>query len=552
MNWIRQTIETLFRIYDKHGKLVDFRLTPAQAIVDEHLNSGITTLDILKSRQQGCSSYIMARFLVECMESHQVVAMLAHDKEHTEKLLRRAQEFLANIKGAKPAVERSNANEIYFKKTQSTFYIGTAGSKDFGRSATITRLHCSELAFWKDPKTLFTGLLQAVPFDTGVIVIETTANGWGNYHQKSYYRKLANPSNKGFPLFLSWAIDPDCVSYTPFVPPLTEREAELVEKFGLSIPQLQFRREKLDQLDNDENSFMQEYPLEVKQAFVFSGSGLFNNFEQADLGSQKWETHPEHAFLTEHPIPGFTYVLGADSSGGTGNDDSAIVVGCLETKEQVYEFHSNTISPPAFARKIIEVGKHYNTAYLVPESNSHGLSVMAILKEKNAQGERNYPLNRVYRNSLPSRTPNPQLQVPSYTYGWRTGALSKPYMVGMAIKFIEDGFKVYSPLLYDQLKAFQEDKDTGKLEGSGDHDDVAIAFMLMCMGFLKPHIAALAHQEPKKADPVKFYEGLKVVDISKFRNEKGQFLMKFADCFPSRPGVKNPHTGVRGKSNAIS
>jgi hypothetical protein len=231
----------------------------------------------------------------------------------------------------------------------------------------------------------------------------------------------------------------------------------------------------------------------------------------------------------------------------------------LETKEQVYEFHSNTISPPAFARKIIEVGKHYNTAYLVPESNSHGLSVMAILKEKDAQGERNYPLNRIYRNSLPSRTPNPQLQVPSYTYGWRTGALSKPYMVGMAIKFIEDGFKVYSPLLYDQLKAFQEDKDTGKLEGSGDHDDVAIAFMLMCMGFLKPHIAALnslAHNISKKDKLAlaekEFMRANRVIDISKFRNEKGQFLMRFADCFPNRPGVKNPHTGLRGKSNAIS
>ena len=159
----------------------------------------------------------MARFLVECMEDHQVVAMLAHDKEHTEKLLRRSQELLSNMKGAKPQVERANANEIYFKKTQSSFYIGTAGSKDFGSSATITRLHCSELAFWKDPKELFTGLLQAIPFDTGVIVKETTANGWGNYHQKQFYRALANPSNRNYPLFIPWNIDPEYQSFTPFL-----------------------------------------------------------------------------------------------------------------------------------------------------------------------------------------------------------------------------------------------------------------------------------------------------------------------------------------------
>jgi hypothetical protein len=548
MGWKKETIETLFRIYNKQSQLVDFILTPAQTKVDELLDSGILTLDILKSRQQGCSSYIMARFLAECMESHQVVAMLAHDKEHTEKLLRRAQEFLSNVKGAKPAVERSNANEIYFKKTQSTFYIGTAGSKDFGRSATITRLHCSELAFWKDPKTLFTGLLQAVPFSSGIIVIETTANGWGNFHQKSYYRKLANPANRGFPLFLSWSMDPDCISHTPFIPPLTEREAELIAEFSLSIPQIQWRREKLDQMDGDENAFMQEYPLSVKQAFIFSGAGLFNNFEQAEVASeQKWETRKDEAWLTGHPVKGYTYVAGADSSGGTGNDEASIVVGCLETKEQVYEFHNNETSPPAFARKIIEVGFRYNTAYLVPESNSHGLSVIAIMKERKPDGSTNYPLSRIYRNSLPNTIPNPQLQVPSYSYGWRTGALSKPYMVGMAVKFIEDGFKVYSPLLYDQLKAFAEDPQTGKLEGSGDHDDVAIAFMLMCMGFLKPFIASMF--KPKEKPPVEVYEDKrKVIDMSKFRDEKGSYLLPFADCFPTRNGKKNPHTGLRGRA----
>lgn len=540
----RQVIETMFRIYNKQSKLVDFKLTPAQVRVDEMLDSGILGLDILKSRQQGCSSYIMARYLVDCMYEHNVVAMLAHDKEHTEKLLRRAQEFLSNMKGAKPAVERSNANEIYFKKTQSTFYIGTAGSKDFGRSATITRLHCSELAFWTDPKTLFIGLLQAVPFDGGVIVIETTANGWGNYHQKSFYRKLANPTNRGYPLFLSWKMDPDCVSHTPFSPPLTSREAELISEFGLTIPQIQWRREKLDQMEGDEAAFMQEYPLDVKQAFVVTGSSLFNSLEEQT--QPEWKTNKNEGWLEGHPKKGYTYVLGADASGGTGNDDASIEVGCLETREQVYEFHDNTTSPPAFARKIMEVGYRYNTAYVVPESNSHGLSVIAIMKEKE-NGKSKYPLARIYRHALPIKNPQPTIQIPSYTYGWRTGAMSKPYMVGMAVKFIEDGFKVYSPLLYDQLKSFAEDPKTGRLEGAGDHDDCAIAFMLMCMGFLKPHIAAM-FKTPVEENPQKTWEdNHKVVDITRFRNPEGQYLMPFEDCFPKRPGKFNPHTGKRDK-----
>ena len=539
-SWIRNSIETLFRVYNKSGKLVDFKLNPTQAIIDETLNSGVQILDILKARQKGCSTYIMARFLVECMEDHQVVAMLAHDKEHTEKLLRRSQELLSNMKGAKPRVERANANEIYFKKTQSSFYIGTAGSKDFGRSATITRLHCSELAFWKEPKELFTGLLQAIPFDTGVIVKETTANGWGNYHQKQFYRALANPSNRNYPLFIPWNIDPEYQSFTPFIHPLTEREEELVKLFSLSIPQLQWRREKMEQLEDDEARFMQEYPLSYEQAFMVSGSSLFNSLTLAEPELAEWRRGTYESRLEGHPRKGFHYVLGADSSGGTGNDDSAIVVGCLETKEQVYEFHYNKISPPAFGEKVAEVGKLYNKAYLVPESNSHGLAVLAILKKE-------YPLSRIYRNSLPVKTPQPALQVPSYSYGWRTGAISKPYMVGMAVKFIEEGFKVYSPLLYDQLKSFSEDPVTGKLQGSGEHDDLAIAFMLMCMGMLKPGVRARSRDlsEEVAEIPAIKVEDKKVIDISKFRNSAGEYLLPFEDMFPKRIG-KNVHTGKRG------
>lgn len=539
-SWIRKSIETLFRVYDKSGRLVDFKLNPTQAIIDEKLNSGIQVLDILKARQKGCSTYIMARFLVECMEDHQVVAMLAHDKEHTEKLLRRSQELLSNMKGAKPNVERANANEIYFKKTQSSFYIGTAGSKDFGRSATITRLHCSELAFWKEPKELFTGLLQAVPFDTGVIVKETTANGWGNYHQKQFYRALANPSNRNYPLFIPWNIDPEYQSFTPFQHPLKEREEELAKEFSLTIPQLQWRREKMEQLEDDEARFMQEYPLSYQQAFMVSGSSLFNSLELSKPG-EEWVAKTYESKLASHPRKGFHYVLGADSSGGTGHDESAVVVLCLETQEQVYEYHNNKISPPSFGDLVFDIGMRYNGAYLVPESNSHGLSVIAVIKK------RKYSLTKIYRNALPTRTPQPALQVPSYSYGWRTGATSKPYMVGMSVKFCEEGFKIYSPLLYDQLKSFSEDPLTGKLEGTGDHDDVAIAFMLACMGMLRPGVWSFSRDRDAE-NPKQKPEIDKVVDISKWRDKDGRAFFKFEDFFPNRVGL-NIHTGKRGRRN---
>ena len=71
--------------------------------------------------------------------------------------------MLDNIKGPAPTTKLANRNELSFPKTNSYFYIGTAGARKFGRGDTITHLHCSEIAFWQDPKSLVSGLYQAVP-----------------------------------------------------------------------------------------------------------------------------------------------------------------------------------------------------------------------------------------------------------------------------------------------------------------------------------------------------------------------------------------------------
>jgi len=67
---------------------------------------------------------------------------------------------------------------------------------------------------------------------------------------------------------------------------------------------------------------------------------------------------------------------------------------------------------------------------------------------------------------------------------------------------------------------------------------------------LKPGVWArsrdTAVEEAEKAQ-AKIVEQVsqKVVDISKFRNEKGEFLMPFSTMFPKKSG-KNIDTGARG------
>ena len=60
----RLIIESMFKIADKDGNDVDFHLNEAQARVDARL----TGRDIIpKARQQGVSSYYLARNLAKCI-----------------------------------------------------------------------------------------------------------------------------------------------------------------------------------------------------------------------------------------------------------------------------------------------------------------------------------------------------------------------------------------------------------------------------------------------------------------------------------------------------
>ncbi|KKM04393.1 hypothetical protein LCGC14_1764760, partial [marine sediment metagenome] len=173
-------IENLFHIPDKDGNDVPFKLNPAQRHLDENWGGR----DIIpKARQEGVSSYILARYTAACLKKRNVRAVvISHDQESTQRMLQKVKYFLREIRGPQAQISNMSANLIGLPKMNSTFYIGTAGSRKFGRGDTISHLHCSEYAFWPNAKELMTGLVQAVPL-SGELAIESTGNGMGNdYH----------------------------------------------------------------------------------------------------------------------------------------------------------------------------------------------------------------------------------------------------------------------------------------------------------------------------------------------------------------------------------
>jgi len=488
----KNVIESLFRIPNKAGDIVDFKLN----IIQEQLDNTLTGRDdIVKARQEGVTVYIMARQLIDCMRGYARCVMIAHDKDHTERLFARAKLFIELMKGPKPILGRANENEIVFQKTRASLYIGTAGSKTFGRSDTITHLHGSETAFWKDPKTLLAGLYQAVPHDTGIITKESTANGYGTYHHKQYQRAKAGISRfKAH--FFPWNIFPEYKSSSPLTSALTEEEWEIKKKFNLTDAQLQWRREKLEELEWDETLFKQEYPSTDLEAFSLTGGSLFPAIEcistpdfireKSPLGSGIFRK------LTGHPDPFLHYVIGVDTGAGVGGDFSAAEVFCVESGEEVATFSSNKIPPPQFASMVAYLGDLFSTpeysqngmqggktpAYLVPERNQHGITIVALIRETEPYTSNKYRIFKDVSNTKSTTTGLVPLS------GFVTSGTSKYRMMGILQNSISE-LTFHDEKTVEEIMGFSETSLGTMTNTDTEHDDRVIACALAVIGIVR-------------------------------------------------------------------
>ena len=460
----RLIIESMFRIPDKEGKDVDFILNPTQAKLDSHLSGR----DIIpKARQEGISTYYLARWLAKCLYKRNTRAVvISHDRESTQRMLSRVHYMIENIRGPKPVIKNSSKNEITFPKTNSMFYLGTAGSRKFGRGDTITDLHVSEVAYWDNPKDLLAGLFSAVPIQTGEIGIESTGNGVGNWYHRQVMRALDGKSTFRLHFF-------DWISFPEYDLPLSDAEREhilnnldpdldeleLVEQYGLTAGQIKFRRQRLEETDYDLNLFKQEYPIVLSDCFQSSGRSIFHkvNYKNTD----EWKRVDSDLYILDgHPREGYAYCLGADVGGGVGQDNSVIEVFCIDTMEQVAEWVSNRIDPETFAHKIKYLCDFYNKGYVTVESNNHGIATLAELKD-------------IYPSRLIHKTTGGGDRL--MQLGVRTTSRSKPMILGNLRKLLLEDVAIHSDALNAELSTFIE-KESGRLEAEdGCHDDRVIA-----------------------------------------------------------------------------
>lgn len=213
---------------------------------------------VLKARQEGISSLILALFTVDfIMVPHSVSICISHRKDSTELLFKKVKFYLEsyckkNGFDFKNYLKTDNKGSIESRQNSASFYIGTAGAKVGGRGGSARNIHFSECAFYQDTELITASEIvvataQQVPQGKGMIFIESTANGEGNYYQKEWERSVSKEStykNR----FFGWQ--------------------EFYSKDWVEKKRYDFPNEKL---------WKQEYPNDPDEAFIVSGSPYFDN-----------------------------------------------------------------------------------------------------------------------------------------------------------------------------------------------------------------------------------------------------------------------------------
>lgn len=278
------------KIKTKAGTLEPFVFNRAQEYLhkrleDQKKRTGRVRALILKGRQQGCSTYVGARFYHKStMTQGKSVFILSHEAETTNALFGMVDRYYQNTPELlRPPAEIANRRKFRFARTNSEYSIGTAGNEDVGRGTTIQLFHGSEVAAWGNTDEIETGILQAVPdLDDTEIILESTARGMGNMFYDKCMDALESKADYEI-VFIPWFWQTEyrrpAENYAP-----SEEDLEYQRIYSLDNEQMAWRQWKIADLKSDWK-FKQEYPANVQEAFQTSGETFIR--QQSIMAARK-------------------------------------------------------------------------------------------------------------------------------------------------------------------------------------------------------------------------------------------------------------------------
>src|SRR4030042_3504878 len=474
-------LESITSIASKEREVVPFIFNEAQ---NQYYINRTRRDIILKARQMGFSTIILGLFLHDTINVPNTTSILVCDTQKNAQALFARSQFMFDSmpEQVRPHIKYRDALELYFDKLNSRITIGSAETRDFGRGRTINNLHLSEVSSPSFTEDFLIGLLESVP-RTGHVVLESTARGEGGPFY-DYYMGAKNPfrpkrrvKNEYFGHYFVWhkhseykITDLTEEQKSEILTSLDEEEVALIERFGLTVEQLAWRREKKFRMGA---KFVQEYPEDDdEEVFLKSGTPVFDNIKLNQIDKNLVEQFPAEIWLGgdmdvyRMAQPGAKYVVGADVAEGDPHSDysAAMVLRTFPLPIEQVGLLVGRWTPDIFSEKLWRLGKAYNNAVLAVERNNHGHAVILNLA------------NGIVRRGAVAYPAYPNIYVgPDRKMGWLTSNLSRPQMIDLLDKAIRmDEMVIQSKRFIEQAKRFSYLAKM-KTGGSKSPDDIVLA-----------------------------------------------------------------------------
>lgn len=394
-----------------------------------------------------------------------------------------------------------------FEKMENTRVIPSRGcrltvcsseNQEATRGQDYSLAHLSEVAFWKDsvkhrPSDLIRSVVAGIDrAPLTAVVMESTANGAGNYFHSEWQRAVDGKSDKR-PFFVPWyeieryreRVDDE----QAMLASLDDYECWLKDECRCSLEAIQWYRNKRREYP-DHRSMMAEYPSSPSEAFTATDRSVFApEGVEALLGmsgrltARRGEIDRRHNGLTTFnpsstgslkmwtpPHPGHSYTAALDIGGRTVTADYS-VLSVLDTTDgrlpEVVAQWRGHIDHDILARKAVDIASHYNQALLVVESNSwesasegNGQYILRTIDDS-------YP--HIYRRRAADGSDR-------WIPGFHTNVRTKAMIINHLISLVRDGGYIErDPDACAELSVYEQRPDGSFGAKEGCHDDILMS-----------------------------------------------------------------------------
>ncbi|WP_288307847.1 hypothetical protein [uncultured Muribaculum sp.] len=408
--------------------------------------------------------------------------------------------------------ERST-NIRYIPGRDCRVTLGSAEKQDSVRGGDFAMAHLSEVAFWGDTTRhspegfvrAICGSIMREPFT--LIVMESTANGTGNFFHAEWLHACSAGGSDKIPVFVPWY---EIELYSKPVgdvealwSSLDSYERGLWHKYGCTLEQIAWYREKRREYPTRQ-LMAAEYPTDDVEAFANTGSSVFPaecvaelakgcmlplclsevlcNSDDMWLRGQLQEIADDgRGTLSVWKLPDSgsenyrnRYVVAVDVGGRSDKSDYSVILvldssPCGGVPEVVAQWRGHC-DHDILTKRAALMGRWYGEALLVVESNTlessgsdgeTGLSLLAELAE-------NYP--NMYHRECYDREYSADL--PGIRVGFHTNRATKSLIITNLIAMVREGAYVERDAgMINELSVFEYKVNGSTGAKDGCHDD---------------------------------------------------------------------------------